>query len=464
MGLLDEKQIQRAKEIMEEYLSAPAMQQSGLTPVERNREWDKERVRVIENDLKPLLAEDFEGKVPLTEFKSKIDSINKRNQLWGFKGIKGQMFFNMVLNVADDLEECDQELKGALVEPESEQTASSRIKTFENYIKRIGNQWVEAGNTRYGCPKTGSIPFFLSYFWQVQNYKKWPIYYTNSVQTMNDLNLWGPAGNLADDYLSFKKIHEELAVLFAEVSEQPFDPYEVEHVFWFKGGNPYETAKTGEQDKDTGDSKPIDNKIIPESELKLLPNSYVPPIVAILPQMALNTSNLQDAAKRSGTSLDRAFEKNINAVFTIFGYEAKLLGQGKGRVPDGIAIAVDDNYAILWDAKIRTNGYSMGTDDRTIREYITSQSRELKKRRFLRNVYYVIISSSFIDDYDDTIRFIKMETDVNEVILAEADALVAMVDAKLRAPLEITLGPDGLQRLFSVSCILNAQMIREQLI
>jgi hypothetical protein len=133
-------------------------------------------------------------------------------------------------------------------------------------------------------------------------------------------------------------------------------------------------------------------------------------------------------------------------------------------VPDGIALAHDESYAIIWDAKIRSNGYSMGTDDRTIREYITTQSRDLKRKRFLRNIYYIIVSSSFTDDYDDTVRFIKMETDVSEVVLMEADALVKMVDAKLRSPMQITLGPDGLQRLFSVSGILSSEMVQEQLI
>ena len=122
-----------------------------------------------------------------------------------------------------------------------------------------------------------------------------------------------------------------------------------------------------------------------------LPESYVPPIVAILPQLARHDEALIDVAKRSGTTVERAFEKYIDAAFTVLGYETKLLGQGKGRVPDGLALALDDSYAILWDAKVRTNGYSMGTDDRAIREYITTQSRELKRRRSLRNIYYLVI-------------------------------------------------------------------------
>ena len=106
----------------------------------------------------------------------------------------------------------------------------------------------------------------------------------------------------------------------------------------------------------------------------------------------------------------------------------------------------------------------MGTDERTIKEYIKSQSRDLKRRRGIRNIYYFIISSEFADDFDEAIRSIKMETDVNEVCLVEAEALVAMVEARLRAPLQVTLGPDGLQRLFTVSGVLSVETVNETLI
>ncbi len=399
----------------------------------------------------------LQDKVELSDFKSKVDGVNKRNELWGFKGIKGQMFFNMVVNVADDPDECDQEVKAALAVPANEPMASSRIKTFATYVRRLGEQWVDAGHTRYGCPKVGSIPFFLSYFWQVQDRDTWPVYYTNAVNTMTDLNLWQPSGDSADDYVVFKRIHEELAELFTKASGRPFNLYDVEHVFWLKGGNPYGASRLDQDEKRVPELKV-------EAEGLLLPESYLPPIIAILPRMARHEKALVEAAKRSGTTLDRAFEKYIDAAFTILGYETRLLGQGQGRVPDGLAMDLDDSYAILWDAKIRAEGYSMGTDDRVIREYITTQSRDFKRRRSLRNIYYLIISSTFIDDFDDTIRSIKMETDVSEVGLIEADALVEMVDAKLRAPRQLALGPDGLQRLFSVGGVLTAAMVREQLI
>ncbi len=463
MSLLNDDQKNRAVEVMREYLAAPPGPE-GKTPQQISTEGDGERERLIEEQLKPLLDGYLAGQVPLAEFKSKVDGINKRHEQWGFKGIKGQMFFNMVVNVAGDKAECDSELKAALQMPTDEDMARSRIKTFISYVQRIGQEFVDGGGgSKQATPKFRSAPFFLTYFWQIHDRNKWPVYYTNSVNTMTDLNLWQLGEDIAENYLLFKRIHEELGHVFADASGQQFGLYDVEHVFWFKGSNPFiegKAKKTGEH-ATTGVAEPLP---VEEEPLSRLPESYVPPIVAILPRMSRNEDALIESAKASGTSLDRAFEKCINAVFTILGFETTLLGQGQGRVPDGRAVNLDNAYAILWDAKVRKDGYGMGTDDRTIREYVTTQSRGLKRQRSLRNIYYMIVSSSFKDDYDDAIRSLKMDTDVNEVCLVEADALVAMVDAKLRDPQQLTLGPDGLQRLFSTSGVLKASSVRDMLL
>ncbi len=454
--MLTEQQRQRASAALREYQGATQV-------LDEDRDLDRKRTALIESELKPLVQSYLGGRTDLAAFKSRNDGLNKRNRFWGFKGIKGQMFFNMVVNVADDLQECDQEIKSAIALPANEQMASSRMKTFASYVQRLGDQWVGAGNTRHGTPKPGSIPFFLSYFWHIQDRDTWPVYYTSSVNAMVDLNLWQPSGELADDYSAYKRLHEELAQLFAADTGRAYHLYDVEHVFWFRGGNPYEAAQAEETAAAGEDHGPRVTPV-PADDATRLPESYVPPIVAILPRIARHEPGLEELARRSGTTLDRAFEKFIDAALTILGYDTKLLGQGQGRVPDGVAVAVDESYAVLWDGKIRADGYSMGTDDRTIREYITTQSRELKRRRALRNIYYAIVSSKFADDFDDPIRSIKMETDVNEVILIEADTLVAMVDTKLRSPLQVTLGPDGLQRLFSSSGILSAGDVIEQLV
>lgn len=261
----------------------------------------------------------------------------------------------------------------------------------------------------------------------------------------------------------FKQLHEELTELFTRASGKSFNLYGVEHVFWFKDGKPYGESKPPSPEYPPAPAVGTVTVVDEATSISRLPDSYVPSTVGILPRMARNETGLEEAAKASGTSLVKAFEKSIFAAFAILGYDTKLLGQGMGRVPDGLAPDHDDSYAILWDAKIRESGYSMGTDDRTIREYVMSQSRELKRRRSVRNIYYVVVSSVFNDDYDDLIRSLKMETDTNEVCLMEAGALVALVDARLRNPLGVSLGPDGLQRFFSSGGILTADDVQSLL-
>ena len=79
---------------MHAYLAAPK-NPDGRTPIEVQTARDQQRARLIDGELKPLLQNYLSGQSNLTEFKTKVDGINKWNEFWGFKGIKGQMFFNM---------------------------------------------------------------------------------------------------------------------------------------------------------------------------------------------------------------------------------------------------------------------------------------------------------------------------------------------------------------------------------
>ncbi|WP_415517693.1 MAG: hypothetical protein ACEB74_08675 [Desulfovibrio aminophilus] len=465
--MLTKEQQGLAVQLMQEYLAAK--KPDGKKCWKENITFDAARREVIKSKLLPLLTGFLAGKTPLNEFKSGVDSTNKSHNLWGFRGFNGQIFFNILFHWSRDphfgilAEEFEPLLQRTITAPKTEAAAKAQISDFTNFVRRLNDRIVELGNPKSRCANPGRVPFMLSYFWQVQAPEVWPVYYRSSVITMGDANLWSPGEDLAENYVAFKHIHEELAKLFTKAGKQPFGLYEVEHVFWFKHGLAGKSQPPAlEESAKAPHVKPA--KVAGAQPIPgLLPDSYVPPIVAILPRMAANDPALVVAAKATGISLERAFEKHVSAAFTILGYDTLLLGQGQGRTPDGRALDEDNSYAVIWDAKVRGDGYSMGTDDRTIREYIATQSKELKRRRSLRNIYYVLVSSSFRDDYEEAIRAIKMETHVNEVCLVQADALVAMVEAKLRDPRQVDLGSSGLQRLFCLSGILTGDMVREAL-
>lgn len=134
------------------------------------------------------------------------------------------------------------------------------------------------------------------------------------------------------------------------------------------------------------------------------------------------------------------------------------LGQGHGRVPDGIVISREFNYAILYDAKVRKDSYTMGTDERAIREYITNNEKSLKKQGY-KNIYFMIISSKFSGDHDSEIRNLKIDTNISEILLVETAALLELLEAKFRNP-EISLGQEGIQNLLASSGLLTVADIR----
>ena|SRR5713226_3260964 len=117
-NMLSVEQQRRALEVMREYLAAPK-NPDGQTLEVVQAERDRKRLQLIQNDLQPLVSQYLDGRIALRDFKSQVDGTNKRNAYWGFQGIKGQMFFNMVVNVAGDTSELDHELKVAIIPPVS---------------------------------------------------------------------------------------------------------------------------------------------------------------------------------------------------------------------------------------------------------------------------------------------------------------------------------------------------------
>ena len=138
---------------MREFLIG-ACRSDGQTPVQIGDPCDQGRIRLIEQDFKPLLADYLEDRIVLSDFKSKVDGINKRNSFWGFKVIKGQRFFNMVVNVADAPEFCT---LGAVLNPAVlGELLSQAFKETEGYmpvrgIRRVSSQLGATCQSVKGC-------------------------------------------------------------------------------------------------------------------------------------------------------------------------------------------------------------------------------------------------------------------------------------------------------------------------
>jgi hypothetical protein len=72
-----------------------------------------------------------------------------------------------------------------------------------------------------------------------------------------------------------------------------------------------------------------------ELSTERLPDSYVPPVVAILPHMAVGEPALRRVAKASGTSLERAFERASTPPLRFSGTRLACWDRGKVGYPMG---------------------------------------------------------------------------------------------------------------------------------
>lgn len=460
------------------------------------KELDEHRLVVIP-EVKKWLDKYLNGNVPADEFKTIIDDINKKNLLWGFHGSNGQVFLNSIVttSIAAKLHnELNYLFKGALPAPVTSDFAINNIREVINFIRTLH----ETTADRSGLPKIESIPYFLSYFWQIQRPEIWPIYYTSMVNELKECEIWSPTENLAQSYSDFYELNNLLIDQVEVKTGKEVRLWDIEHAFYYsailKTAPPVveelaaETAVIEEAPLEKvvkqvqvatpatvrGLRKSTHEPPRPESPKPEMPRpevlrreipkssfteSYIPPVVALLPALASKDAQVEAFCSQSGKTIENVYEERLAILFKMLGYETSSLGQGRGRVPDGLAACKEHHYAIIYDAEIRPQGYAMGAGEGSISEYIVKIGDRLRKQGF-RTIYFMIVSSTFNDEYDDETRTLKIETGVNEVILAEVEALLVLLENKLRDP-EVTLGPRHFQKLLADSGLLTARAVRD---
>lgn len=147
---------------------------------------------------------------------------------------------------------------------------------------------------------------------------------------------------------------------------------------------------------------------------------FIPPIVQDLVEQSVNEEKARD------------FEKNVNLIFQMLGFDVTDYGQGTGRNPDGVVKDNQHRYAVLIDAKSRADKYKIGTEDRKFIEYIKTFSEPLRKQGFA-NIYFLVVSSRFDSAYQTAIKNIKVETQVTTTLLTSRQ-LLKILASKIHAP------------------------------
>lgn len=380
------------------------------------KEFDQKRREAI-IDVNKIISDYLSGKETLKAFKSTLDGYNKRNNYWGFPAMKGQMFFNQLYNTSSkDTKALDKIIRECIQEPKNIDDAKNKIDKLENYVDTIS---VDIDDKRK-APKKGAIAYFLSYFWQITNSAKYPILYTSLAQILEKLGLWKDFHRQSETYEYFFILMNEIKSYLEIITKTKLHHWDIEHCFWRDTTNQGIVSPARQNHHKLGVEKQIDIK---NSKVDFLFKDYLPPVVSDLVEAGCLKG---DTRALKGVP----FEKKIAAIFRMLDFEVKPLGQGKGREPDGIATYRQDNIAFLYDAKVRENGYSVGVDDRAIKEYIGKYHYELNRQGY-KKLGFLIVSSKFNGNPDEIINELTLETPLKRVALVTSEALLHLLAYKL---------------------------------
>lgn len=424
--MIEKDKIEKIEEIWNDYISSDQV----VLDTKGNELPDIDDLRLEAlKSLTEIVMQFDSGELSIGEFKTSIDSFNKRNNLWGFTAIKGQFFFNQLTKNLDDsgIDKVQELLKETISEPKDIKEALVKIERLEKHCQ---NLYSKAKDKRL-VPNPKSVGYFLSYFWQVADNEKWPIYYTASIQALEDIKLWQEQPTQRDNYEQFFLLNEEIKQFLRDLTNKEISNWDVEHIFWHFRGNPNKKTENKKTTKtivaSKSEQKPEDKKLIVNASFDL--SDYIIPKVAKLVELG---NSIEKSAAQKGYE----FEKIVAEVFEQLDFEVDTLGQGTGRNPDAIVKFREENTAFIVDAKAYNSGYSLGTDDRAIREYINHYCPKLKKEGY-QKIGFIIVSNEFKTNFDNFINEITWNTEIKRFILLTSEALLYLLAFKTKNKLSL---------------------------
>lgn len=157
--MIEKEKTDKIKEIWDEYMSSNQM----VLDTKGNElpNIDNLRLEAI-GSFSEIINQFKTGELSLGEFKTSIDSFNKRNNLWGFTAIKGQFFFNQLTKNLDDsgIEKIKDLLIETISEPKEIKEALLKIDKLDKHCQEL---YSKAKDKRL-APNPKSVAYFLSYF------------------------------------------------------------------------------------------------------------------------------------------------------------------------------------------------------------------------------------------------------------------------------------------------------------
>jgi hypothetical protein len=163
------------------FLADPQTTNEGET--EKFESFDEKRIASLPG-LNGLISDFLSRNINLQKFKEEHEYKCREFPYWGFKGFSGQMQINQFAN---NIEGEDKEaiLRKAFKLPASEVEAKDKIDDLAKYISDKRS----TSKNPQSLPRPASVKYVLSYFWEIQDHKKWNVFYNSNVKVLDAIGL-----------------------------------------------------------------------------------------------------------------------------------------------------------------------------------------------------------------------------------------------------------------------------------
>ncbi|HEX4415845.1 MAG TPA: hypothetical protein VH107_19600, partial [Lacipirellulaceae bacterium] len=166
-----------------------------------------------------LLNSFIAGSVSVEHLRGEFDRRTRTDWRWfGFKGLSGAMFLNMLVKHIRSEIALTEQLKTALAVPPDESTATERLGDLIGYLEGE----IAVGNATKAQLQPARAPFFVSAWWHLQQPEDWPVYYPTGRKTLQIEGEYEAKDKAADDYFAFRRAFLELAAVL-NVSSWEFE-------------------------------------------------------------------------------------------------------------------------------------------------------------------------------------------------------------------------------------------------
>ncbi len=167
--------------------------------------------------------------------------------------------------------------------------------------------------------------------------------------------------------------------------------------------------------------------------------SFHPFLPASLQYLDVLARGVRPPFDSSDQSVPAIFERRTADAFRCLGFEISQFGQGTGRNADALALAPRERFAVIIDAKVRSTGYVLGTEDRKFLEYARSHGADLQRQGY-ENLYFVVVGSAFKEGDLRKLADALSSSPIRSADLLTASALMRLVEDSIRDRSKFSLG------------------------